>query len=185
MFELTIGKSEYWSNRNIAFDVDVMYYKSKNGITDMRVPTRACSGYYVTDKSKEIDCGVSQVLSSLNKDNKLIKPIIVFDKTHITRELTQTEKSSREALEKFLNQDIKHPELKVGKTYEEVVRFKEAVNLIKDKEKVNGMLPVPVESIAFIEMENTEGDFILSQEAELIDTWQAFNGNMFNIYKLW
>lgn len=185
MFQLMIGKDDLFPRLNRAFDIDVIYYESKNGITDMRVPTRACSGYYINKNLREPDAGTSQTLSCLNDSGKLKMPIIIFNNTHIIRELTWVEKKNRKALEKFTGQDMKHPQLNLSETYEQVIRFKNIVELLKDKEKVNIMLPVPVESIAFIEMADTEGDFILSKEAEYIDTWEAINNNKFNIYKLW
>lgn len=186
MLEIVIGKCDYMAKMvNIAFNVDVVYYPTENGITDMRVPKRVCSGVYLTDNIKEPDISSSQTLSSLDVAGELEKPIIVFNSIHIVRELTEKEKYTRSALEQFLKTEIEHPEVKIGQTYEEVVRFKTAVDLLKDKEVVSKLLPVPVESIAFIELMDTEGDFILSKEANLIDTWTAINGNTFNIYKLW
>lgn len=185
MFEVTMGKTEYLSASNLAFNVDVISYKSKNGVTDMRTPSRICGGYYINNILREPSVGVAQTLKYLSDAGKLKKPIVIFDQIHIVRELNNIEKKNREALERALKQNLSEIEAQIGDVFEQVLNFKEAIGLIKDKNKFKGMLPLEVESVAFIEMCDTEGDYILSQEAELIGTWEAINKNKFNIYRLW
>lgn len=189
MFELTIGKDDFISrSKDRAFTISMNYYEQRRALVDMSSRTTIIKGSYITNFSQSPHVGIAETLNALNVKYAVYYPIIVFDNVYIYRELTQVEKDSKKAIEMFANgvsaDDIDYSS-SIGMIYSQIITFKRAVELLKDKNKVNAMLPVDVKSIAFIQMQNTEGDFVLSKEAQLVDVYCANNGNMFNIYKLW
>lgn len=182
MLEISLSKDELTSKiNNRPFRVSINNYKEINGAIDMNCITNVMRGSYIEKNNQAIDFGVSSVLDVLNNDTN----IIVFDSINIKRELNIVEKHSRDAINMALgigqNNDDK---ILIGKTFEQIQLFIKAIRLIKERSNINNMLPVPVNSIAFIVKANTEEDIVLEHEAKFIKEIDAPNGNTFNIYEL-
>lgn len=184
MLELSISKNEILAKVNRAFDIRVDYYDTNNGVINMNDAHNILRGYYMKDISQAPDFSTDSVINELAKNSRLDLPIIIFNSVNIDRELTEVEEYSREALQNFFKTEINKCEISVSNIYKQVVIFSNAVKLLKNTDKVKGMLPVNFKTIAFIVMDDTEEDFILKQEANFISSVVAPNNNKFNIYKL-
>lgn len=189
MFELSMSKDEVYGNaKRGVFQVRLIDYGMiGTKLFDMCKASNVTRGVYIKESDIAPDIGIDKVLEALNQDAQCINyPIVIFDNIYIDREMTKTERDGKCAIEKFCNTDSTDDEfeLRLDTLYRQVITFYRGIKLLKNKELVREMLPVDVNSIAFIEMQDTEGDFILSHNAELVDT-AVIGDNVFNIYKLW
>ena len=157
--------------------IDGVLYK------DQRTPVM--SGYYLRDYNDIPSQEINETVKAIATFDNLVFPLIVFNGTGIWREPTEAERKSTEAIMKKLNTKIERPNYGLSDTLTQVANFNEALEIVRDEEKIKEVSILPVDSVACIELDDTEGDFILSQEAEHIAAVQAPNGNIFNIYKLW
>lgn len=185
MIELLIGNYGYRTNAEKAYKVEVLNYDSREGFTDLTKLHRTCSGTYVSTYCKAIDIGSSLVYNEFINRRLIDESIIIFDSINIKRDLTIEEKESNQAIEDYLGIEIDKAEAKIGDTYNEIERFKEAISVLKNKETVNSLIPVKVDNIAFIVKDNTEEDFILSREFDFVDVLNPREDITLNIYKLW
>lgn len=185
MIELTIGKNDFTSKSNaFPFEVRANSYNTRGNVTDMTKVDFVARGGYLRENDKPASYETREVIEVLKSTGKYKAPTVVFSSINIERELTEVEKNSRNAIAQFCGTSFKDKETSISNIYKQIENFKETLKILKDKEKVNNMLPVTVEQIAFIVMDNTEEEFILNQEAELIYHDEAPNGNNFNIYIL-
>lgn len=182
MLEINLSKDELTSKvNNRPFRISINNYKEINGTIDMNCITNVMRGSYIEKTNQAVDFGIGSVLDALDINTN----IIVFDSINIKRELDTIEKYSRDAIEKALGiSQSNDDKILIGKVFEQIQLFIKAVRLIKDKNNINNMLPVPVNSIAFIVKVNTEEDIVLEHEAKFIKAIEAPNGNTFNIYEL-
>lgn len=185
MIELTIGKNDFTSKSNaFPFEVRANSYNTRGNVTDMTKVDFVARGEYLRENDKPASCETSHIIEELKKTGNYKAPIIVFSSINIDRELSEVEKRSRDAIAQFCGTSLKDKELSLSNVYKQIENFKNTLELLKDKQKVNSMLPVPVEQIAFFVKEDTEEDFILDNEAEIIGREVAPNGNSFSIYIL-
>ena len=177
MLELSISKPEYKStSKRHAFDVRVI----SNDVVDMTKQSVVTSGYLIRKNDIVPDWSTSQVIKTLNISNK---DGIIFNSVNIQRELNEAELKSKEAIMQFLDlHKEENTSTDISLVYKQIMLFIDALNILKDKQKVLNLLPINIDNIAFIVNKDTEEDFILSKEAEYIHTVTSINSNEFSIY---
>lgn len=170
---------------NRPFDVRLYKHKVENGVLYRDIKEDVLSGVYIANERDIISSDINTVVNELKYSGDLELPMIIFTSTGIWREPTLQEQESNKAICDSLGIKIDRPKYGMGDTLRQIANFTEVLQLAKNKEMFNKFTALEVDSIAFLELDDTEGDFILSKEAEHITEVEAPNGNKFNIYRLW
>lgn len=185
MIELLVGKNEInIMHKRFPFVINAIHYESGRNIIDMSKPYIIARGNYIKDFNDISDWSMEKAISNIDNEENTI----VFDTVNIDRALTQSDKEALKNFKDFFKleetEEVKE-DILPGKVYKQILMFNELITLLKDTDKAKSMLPVEIRHIIFFVKQDTEEDFILSMEAQLIGTYQVPNGNIFNSYKIY
>lgn len=181
MIELSISKAD-GEQAERPFSVRALYYDPVPIDIRMGRRTTVMSGEYIDSTHRLLTIEVKSALELMEAYGLTNNNIIVFNNIIIDREVPDERIKALNSITELLGLHVELKETDISNVMEQISLFRIALDILRNNEKVNEMLPVQVNEIAFIVESGTEEDMVLSHEATLLghlDNIQTYDLNVY------